>query len=203
MAASSPSHAAAFAAASGCSFRYRLLPFAARSKLTKYTFCYHLVAVPRPGLLHNTTPRQRQAAGSAQPAPCCLATSARSRFIGVMIANTRPKEQRRAVRLAWLRCAPRRWCCWLACSGSGSGRQAARMQRSSRAGAPARFSAAVVCLVNSRPVESSLNRRCDQHGSGRTPHVCARGLHVRVSLKAGRKGRLERKFKYYLLFPFH
>ena len=117
----------------------------------------------------------------------------RARFIGVMIANTRPKEQRRAVRLAWLRCAPRRWCCRLACSGSGSGRQAERMQRSSRAGAPARFSAAVVCLVNSRPVESSLNRRCDQHGSGRTPHVCARGLHVRISLKGRAEGEARKK----------
>ena len=160
-------------------------------------------ATPRPPSQHHPP----AAAGSRQRAARALLSrhlGSVALFIGVMIANTRPKEQRRAVRLAWLRCAPRRWCCWLACSGSGSGsgRQAARMQRSSRAGAPARFSAAVVCLVNSRPVESPLNRRCDQHGSGRTPHVCARGLHVRVSLKAGRKGRLERKLKDYWLFPF-
>ena len=54
------------------------------------------------------TQRQRQAGSTQQPAPCCLATSARSCFIGVMMANARSKEQRRAVGSARLRCTPRR-----------------------------------------------------------------------------------------------
>ena len=45
---------------------------------------------------------------------------------------------------------------------------------SSRAGALARFRAAVVCLVSSRPAASPLNQRCDHHGSGRTPYTSHR-----------------------------
>ena len=52
--------------------------------------------------------RQRQAGSTQRPAPCCLATSARSCFIGVMIANARSKEPRRAVGSARLRCTSRR-----------------------------------------------------------------------------------------------
>ena len=45
---------------------------------------------------------------------------------------------------------------------------------SSRAGALARFRAAVVCLVSSRPAASPSNQRCDHRGSGRTPYTSHR-----------------------------
>ena len=47
---------------------------------------------------------------------------------------------------------------------------------SSRAGALARFKAAVVCLASSRPAASPLNQRCDHHGSGSEERCCGSRL---------------------------
>ena len=145
--------------------------------------------------------RQRQAGSTQQPAPCCLATSARSCFIGVVMANARSKEQRRAVGSARLRCTPRRWCCWLA--SSGSGRQAARMQWFQAA--PAHWRGSELLLYVSlahgqqhrHQTSAATTAAAEEH---RTP--LTEGLHVRVSLRQCWAAIGKRKIRDYQFFVF-
>ena len=179
MAASPPPHAAASAAASGCSFRYCLLPKEPRRAVGSARL--------------RCTPRRSGAAGWHPAAVASRQhTAARAllpRHLGPVVLHRRDDCEReiqgaapgRRLGAVALHAAPL-WCCWLA--SSGSGKQAARMQWFQAA--PAHWRGSELLLYVSlahgqqhrHQTSAATTAAAEEH---RTP--LTEGLHVRVSLR--------------------